>query len=318
MKSTPVPRSCWSDALYGGEGDDTIAGDGEGIAAEHQGNDYLDGGAGNDALGGGEGADTLDGGGGDDILVGEAGNDRLIGGEGSDQLSGGEGNDYLAGGAGTDILDGGLGDDTYVIDAADLIAAPGSVITGIQDAGGNNTLLLEGLELAGVTAAQGEGEQATDLVLDLGNGSRIVIAEGMAGAIASYGTGEGAAMTPLEFLEATAGGSLDLAIDRDFATVAGGRGDDHLYVVGSGNVIAGGRGDDLIEVGGSNNTIEYRAGDGVDTLRSLAATGTVIRFGAGIAMAEELKSQSPQDGEMGWSGVEMYKATNNNTWRKVA
>ena len=68
--------------------------------------------------------------------------------------------------------------------------------------------------------------------------------------------------------------------------MAGGRGDDHLYVAGSGNTIAGGRGDDLIEVGGTDNTVDYRLGDGVDTIRSLAASGTVLRFGAGIAPSD--------------------------------
>jgi hypothetical protein len=68
--------------------------------------------------------------------------------------------------------------------------------------------------------------------------------------------------------------------------VAGGRGNDRLYVNGTGNTIAGGKGNDLIEVGGADNVVDYRAGDGVDTLRSLAATGTAIRFGAGIAQSD--------------------------------
>ncbi|MBL8503148.1 MAG: DUF3060 domain-containing protein, partial [Rhodocyclaceae bacterium] len=276
-----------SDELHGEAGDDVIdGGEGNDLAFGEDGDDRLAGGAGNDALGGGEGADTLDGGAGDDILVGEAGNDVLQGGAGNDQLSGGEGNDMLAGGAGQDLLDGGLGDDTYVIDAADLLAAPGSVVTGIQDAGGANRLILEGMDLGTVTAAQGEGENAGDLVLTLGEGSRLTIAGGAAGTIQSYGTGEGALLDAVGFLDATAGGRFDLTVRRDRATVAGGRGDDHLHVSGTGNTIAGGKGNDLIEVGGSDNLVDYRAGDGVDTLRSLAATGTAIRFGAGIAPSD--------------------------------
>ncbi|MBK9595394.1 MAG: hypothetical protein IPO57_08575 [Rhodocyclales bacterium] len=276
-----------NDELHGEAGNDLIeGGEGDDLAFADAGDDRLYGGAGNDGLGGGEGGDTIEGGEGNDILMGEAGNDVLTGGAGNDQLSGGEGNDYLAGGAGMDVLDGGLGDDTYVFDAADLFAAPGSVISGIQDAGGANRLILEGMDLGEVTATQGEGENAGDLVLTLGNGNTITIDEGLAGAIQSYGTGEEALMTPVEFLDATAGGSLDLNLNRNNAIVAGGRGDDHLYVVGSGNTIAGGRGDDLIEVGGADNVVDYRMGDGTDTLRSLAATGTTLRFGPGIAPAD--------------------------------
>ncbi len=276
-----------NDELHGEAGNDLIeGGEGDDLAFADAGDDRLYGGAGNDGLGGGEGGDTIEGGEGNDILMGEAGNDVLAGGAGNDQLSGGDGNDYLAGGAGMDVLDGGLGDDTYVFDAADLFAAPGSVITGIQDAGGRNSLILEGMDLGEVSVAQGEGENANDLVLTLGNGNTITIDEGLAGAIASFGTGGEALMTPVDFLDATTGGSLDLNLNRNNAIVAGGRGDDHLYVVGSGNTIAGGRGDDLIEVGGADNVVDYRMGDGTDTLRSLAATGTTLRFGPGIAPAD--------------------------------
>ena len=275
------------DELHGEAGNDVIeGGEGDDLAFGEAGDDRLYGGAGNDGLGGGDGNDIIDGGDDNDILVGEAGNDQLYGGAGNDQLSGGEGNDILIGGAGTDLLDGGLGDDTYVFDAADLLAAPGSVITGIQDAGGRNSLILEGMDLGEVTAAQGEGENASDLVLTLGDGSRIVIDGGLAGAVDSYGTGEEALMTPVEFLEVTNTSDLDLHIDGNNATVAGGRGDDHLHVSGTGNLIAGGKGNDLIEVGGTDNVVDYRAGDGIDALRNLAATGTAIRFGAGIAQSD--------------------------------
>ncbi|MBI4989894.1 MAG: putative Ig domain-containing protein, partial [Rhodocyclales bacterium] len=270
-----------NDELHGEAGDDSIdGGDGNDLAFGEAGNDRMAGGAGNDALGGGAGDDAIDGGEGDDILVGDAGNDQLYGGAGNDQLSGGEGNDVLAGGAGTDILDGGLGDDTYVIDAQDLLAAPGSVITGIQDAGGANSLILEGMDLGGVSVSQ--SASGNDLVIDLADGSRVTINNGAAGAIQSYGLGDGTLLTPVEFLEATAADSLDLNIDGNNALLAGGRGDDHIRVNGSGNTIAGGKGNDLIEVGGANNVIDYRLGDGVDTVRNLAATGTAIRFGAGI------------------------------------
>lgn len=276
-----------NDELHGEDGNDVIeGGEGGDLAFGEAGDDRIYGGAGNDGLGGGEGNDIIDGGDDNDILVGDAGNDQLYGGAGNDQLSGGMGNDYLAGGAGTDLLDGGLGDDTYVFDAADLLAAPGSVVTGIQDAGGRNSLVLAGVDLAGVTVAQGEGEHADDLVLTLGDGSCLTIADGVAGTIANYDMGDGALMAPVDFIEATSNDVFNLTVRRDHASVAGGRDDDHLHVAGTGNTIAGGKGNDLIEVGGADNVVDYRAGDGVDTLRSLAATGTAIRFGAGIAQSD--------------------------------
>jgi Ca2+-binding RTX toxin-like protein len=82
--------------IFGGTGDETIAG--AGLA------DRLYGGGGNDTLNGGAGNDTLDGG---------TGNDTLVGGADDDTLNGGAGNDILQGGAGLTTAVGGAGDDTY-------------------------------------------------------------------------------------------------------------------------------------------------------------------------------------------------------------
>jgi len=59
-----------------------------------------------------------------------------------------------------------------------------------------------------VTAAQGEGDNASDLVLTLANGSRIVIDEGLAGTIGSYGTG-----TALRFGAGIARSDIHLRLD---------------------------------------------------------------------------------------------------------
>ncbi|MBA3904100.1 MAG: hypothetical protein C0522_10605, partial [Rhodocyclaceae bacterium] len=275
------------DELHGEAGDDYLdGGDGDDLAFGEAGNDQLFGGAGDDGLGGGDSNDTLDGGEGADILVGEAGNDQLLGGAGDDQLSGGDGDDLLIGGAGADVLDGGLGDDTYVIDAAATLAASGGVIDLIQDAGGVNTLVLEGVDIGAVEAGQAVG--SNDLVVDFSGAGQLVIANGMAGTIRSFGLGNGAVLTPVEFLESTVRQTLNLDIATDNALLAGGRGDDRLRVNGSGNTLAGGKGNDLIEVAGGNNVIDYRPGDGVDTLRSLGPGNAPsrIRLGAGIAAAD--------------------------------
>ena len=62
----------WSgdDTIFGGDGNDILAGD--------AGHDSLLGGAGDDILSGSEGNDWMAGGGGDDRLTGRAGNDTFV------------------------------------------------------------------------------------------------------------------------------------------------------------------------------------------------------------------------------------------------
>ena len=88
--------------LYGGLGNDTLAGSGR----------Y-------DRLFGDDGDDSLVAGDGDQLLFGGAGNDTLIGGNGRDAIWAGEGNDLLGGGAGDDFLEGGPGNDSLLGDSGD-------------------------------------------------------------------------------------------------------------------------------------------------------------------------------------------------------
>jgi len=85
--------------IVGGDGNDTITGDG--LA---------------NLLNGSNGNDTLNGGGNDDRLLGSVGNDSLHGDQGNDELQGGSDDDHLDGGLGADALTGGSGNDTYVVD----------------------------------------------------------------------------------------------------------------------------------------------------------------------------------------------------------
>ena len=83
------------------------------------GNDTLRGTSGsNDFLYGGQGNDILAGYGADDFLYGQHGNDRLLGSTGKDQIFGGWGNDSLDGGSGQDYMAGGLHNDTYLVDSS--------------------------------------------------------------------------------------------------------------------------------------------------------------------------------------------------------
>lgn len=90
--------------LYGGMGDDVLAGD--------AGAESLTGGPGNDALSasGAEGTE-LWGGSGDDTHVGGDGSDRIVGGRGDDVVHGQSGDDNISGGLGRDVLVGAFGFD---------------------------------------------------------------------------------------------------------------------------------------------------------------------------------------------------------------
>ena len=74
----------------------------------------LFGGDGNDTLAGGSGADQLFGQAGNDTLLGKGGNDQLFGGAGTDTLTGGPGNDQAFGQAGNDRMIWNPGDGTDV------------------------------------------------------------------------------------------------------------------------------------------------------------------------------------------------------------
>lgn len=147
--------------------------------------DRIAGRGGDDTVRGAAGDDTLHGGAGDDRLAGDAGDDRLYGEEGADRLTGGAGDDVLMGGSGDDRLDGVTGSDRFVFagafgrdvvvgfdardgaedidlsrvaairDFADLAAnhmrqAGGDVEI---DAGGGNTITLQGVALSDLDAS---------------------------------------------------------------------------------------------------------------------------------------------------------------------
>jgi Ca2+-binding RTX toxin-like protein len=125
----------YSVEIYGGEGNDYIAGGTQSDLLDGgAGNDRILGGNGDDTLLGGDGNDTLNGGNGNDVLLADAyadefgdiqegdvggndtlsgdnGDDTVDGGVGNDKVNGGNGNDMLFGQDGNDRMDGGSGDD---------------------------------------------------------------------------------------------------------------------------------------------------------------------------------------------------------------
>ncbi|MEO1613138.1 MAG: hypothetical protein AAFU55_12415, partial [Pseudomonadota bacterium] len=97
-----------SDAIFAGEGDDTINAEG--------GADTIEAGSGNDDINAGGGADIVEAGTGDDTVVAGGGADSVIGDQGNDDISGGAGDDTLTGGEGDDTIDGGADDDVITGD----------------------------------------------------------------------------------------------------------------------------------------------------------------------------------------------------------
>ena len=98
------------DRLWGGLGDDTLAGDVP-EAGDLISRDRLWGGPGADTLRGGDGHDILRGGPDNDTSAGQNGPDLMAGGPGDDTQDGGEGNDRIFANAGRDTTEGGPGDD---------------------------------------------------------------------------------------------------------------------------------------------------------------------------------------------------------------
>ncbi|MCA0870599.1 hypothetical protein LCL97_07180 [Seohaeicola saemankumensis] len=168
------------DTLKGGSGDDDFDGG--------KGKDTLIGRGGDDTMNGGGQNDTMRGGAGDDTMNGDGGNDSMDGGSGDDTMNGGAGKDVMTGGSGDDVMTGGSGADDFVIlrdngndwitdfadgideidisaygilaaDFAAVVApglsetASGSTLLDLSVLGGSGTVLIEGVALTNITAA---------------------------------------------------------------------------------------------------------------------------------------------------------------------
>jgi Ca2+-binding RTX toxin-like protein len=221
-----------ANVMFGNEGVNLFTGGG--------GDDSINGYGGNDTLEGGDGGDTASGGAGNDLVGGDDGegfgNDLLFGDMGNDTVAGDEGDDTLHGGDGNDIVEGGDGNDT-------ASGGAGNDLLGGDDGEGFGNDVLDG-EVGHDTLA---GDEGSDTLYG-GEGNDFI--EGDSG------------------LPADAGDDLlsgDSGADRLFGrggndTLDGGAGLDSLW---------GGTGNDVYFVSQGTDVVVEKAGEGVDTIRSI-------------------------------------------------
>lgn len=166
-----------NDVVNGNGGDDDLNGNqGNDLVTGGAGADYVRGGQGDDTVRGGAGDDWhVNGSLGNDLVYGDLGNDTLFGGQGSDQVFGGDGNDWLSGDLGSDTLSGGAGADRFVFRSgsgadriADFSSAQGDKLE--LEAGINGTDVDTFAELQARMTGGGQGT-----TIDLGGGNSLLI-----------------------------------------------------------------------------------------------------------------------------------------------
>jgi Ca2+-binding RTX toxin-like protein len=269
--------------LSGGDGDDSLTGDGGGnLLAGGVGSDSLVGGDGNDRLLG-DGAVLIDSG-----SVGTSGpitvfNDvgsQFGGPDGADTLVGGNGADTLIGGAGDDVLTTGDGDDVVVIGAGhDVIAdftvghdrfdlsiygfdsfahlqpylseVGGSAVLSATYGGVLVTQTFQGVPLASLTANEFTFAPASSPHDSEGTDSADLIPGGAGNDTLS---GLGGNDTVIGF------GGAD--------QISGGAGDDLLDGGAGNDTMAGGAGDDTYVVDSAGDVVIENPGEGTDTIQT--------------------------------------------------
>jgi len=173
------------EGLYGGEGPDTLTGDGDpNIIAGLGGDDVVDGGEGDDIVSGDAGADVLRGGAGTDaasyagapssvtVTLDGAANDgrrgendsvagdveNVFGGDGPDRISGNDGPNMLVGGPGADVIVGAGGIDT-------LAAGDGDDVVDASDGGTDLVDCAEGADFVRMDAGDATSPGCEDVLV---------------------------------------------------------------------------------------------------------------------------------------------------------
>jgi Ca2+-binding RTX toxin-like protein len=268
------------DTLYGGAGNDTLAGLlGADVLYGDAGDDVFDEGAvtnGGDVFNGGVGSDTVSytartadvtvvidslandgedaeadkvmvdvenvtGGTGDDAITGSAVANVLDGGDGGDTMSGGEGADTLVGGLGIDTLNGGGGNDTF--DEGDLINGGDTFNGGAGvDTVDYSARTMDTTIVLGGADDSGEATETDTVAVDVEN---VLGGEGV---------------------DTITGSDVDNRLEGGLGddVIGGGAGKDTILGGDGADALTGGAGDDTIDGGAAIDTIN--GGDGADQL----------------------------------------------------
>jgi Ca2+-binding RTX toxin-like protein len=230
------------------------------------------------SIAGSEAGERIEGDEGNNYIRGLGGDDVLVGFGGRDGLIGGEGNDRLEGGQGADRLDGGTGADT-------MIGGGGDDVYFVDDAGDSIVESDEG------DTSDGHYNNETDEVRT---------------ALASY-------TLPLNVARLTglADSGQILTANAGDNRVAGGAGNDFIYLLGGHDTGNGGAGDDRIE-GGEGNDILF-GGGGFDVL--IGGIGDDLLqsgFLAGAPGGDRLEGGAGNDRLMGHAGDDVMLGGDDN------
>ena len=324
-----------NDVLEGGDGNDSLSGDG--------GDDILDGGSGNDLLigdmqrgvdlltpmapgddylTGGTGNDELQGNAGHDVLLGGVGNDRLFGDdagvdplqEGDDWMDGGDGDDLLAGYGGDDRLIGGEGNDIGLGGEGDDEIIAGGGRDQFDGEAGDDVLFGDDgndILLGGDGLDELDGGADDDLLIggddqdtifggegvdELQGGRGDDVLVGEAGDDRIFGQEDHDELFGGDGNDGLRGNAGDDALD-------GGAGDDILVGdadgqmggTGGSDILIGGAGNDVLVGGGGQDTYRFDMGDGFDLIVDAAGEGNRLVFGAGISPNAVVVAVGPND-----------------------
>ena len=197
---------------------------------------------------------------------------------GSDDITGTSGADVIAGGAGNDHLTGGEGGDIYLYnlgDGVDLITEAGMAGTDVIKLG-------VGILPANASAYRSPAD-SNDLVIDFGNGDRIVLDD-------HFTSGAG-----VEFVKFATGEIWSSAqLIQQALEVAPTAGADVLVGSSLDDRFVGGKDNDTLNGGKGVDTYVFNRGDGIDTINDSGAQSgaDIVEFGANITAADVDLSRS--------------------------
>jgi len=267
-----------SDFISGGAGNDAIKGDSFSIAAGFHGDDYIDGGAGDDRIWGDGGSDIIDGGTGNDEIYGD---DRIVGlaDQGDDYIDGGDGNDRIFGGGGNDVVLGGKGEDLIEGDGLD---GPGNDYI---DGGDDNDMLIGvgGSDVifggAGNDIIAGDSDDTPlddqgDDYMSGGAGDDQII--GYGGNDVAFGGADNDRIWGGIGDDIIGGdeGADELNGGEGNDVILGGDGNDQIWGGAGDDIIGGDEGDDIVQADDGNDTISGGAGN--DILLGAAGNDTIF------------------------------------------